>query len=792
MHLRVLSGEPASGAVESESGTIERVMRLRPRRVLEIGCGAGTLLLRAAPHCVRYVGTESSAAVLKQLRARVQAAGLADRVGLIQRDLGDWTGLERESANLVLLNSVTQYLPTVEHLVELLDRVTRSLAPGGAIFLSDVRNLDLLVAFHASAELRDAPPALPVDDLGRRIKDRVAAETELLVTPGFFTALPRRLYRIRKVEVTPKRGPARDDLDAFRYDVTLHTEAPEPSPEPAWDDWTAAGWSVERLRKVLTERRPDVLALGSVPNARTLEHAWTPAALATPNVPATCGELVAAGSAVRACGVEPEVLWKLGEELGYWVDLSWRRAGSSGQLDVLFRTSARPWDPGVTWPPDESKGLKPWRSYANQPMTKPKADGILPAVRDHLRDRLPDFMMPAAFVVLDTLPLSPNGKVDRRALRNAPKPSTASEASFAPPRTSLEESLAAIWRDLLGVQAVGLDDNFFELGGHSLLAVRLFADIERTFGRKLPLSTLFQAPTLGKLAEVFEQSPSGSPSSALAMLQPRGSRPPLFVIHGIYGDVLEYRDLVSRLGDDQPVYGLEAPLSENDGSVLRTIEQLASGYVAEMRRRQPVGPYFLCGYCWAGTVAFEMACQLRRSGEEVALLALIDAVCPGNHHSAPIADRVTRRGRNLGSRIGRNLRRLTDLQAAMLPRFLWDRAVSLGTELAGSLAYRWSIRLGRPLLPAFRRRRQALLYAGRAYRPPMYPGLVTLLRAEAAASTAGEDPRWGWDRVARGGVELHLVPGGHHDLLKEPNVARIAATLQACLERAGARQSEPT
>jgi amino acid adenylation domain-containing protein len=782
--LRSATGQPVPAGELREylDRTAERLLRLNPRRVIEIGCGSGMLLARLAPHCIRYVATEPSASLLSQARARLEAAGLGDRVTLLQRDLADLAGFESQSADLVILDSMTQYLPSVEYLVGLLEQIPRLLAPGATIFIGGVRNLELLDALHAAHEISRSSDPVPTEELRRAIRIGAAAEQELVIAPALFTALPQHLYQIKRVEVMPRRGPGESELSRFRYDVLLRNELPDTAPTrpPAWRDWPGERWSVEELRRVLREERPGVLALGRVPNARTAAPAWIAANLDAPGAPATAAALAEAGAGAAAGGVDPEALWALGEELGYQVDLSWARCDSSGRYDALFR-GPRTSGAAAVWPEQERRPLAPWDSYGNRPLLKKGNDRLVPALRGHLRDRLPEFMVPSAFVVLDALPLSPNGKIDRRAL---PPPSTPGSASptFEAPQTAVERALAGVWREVLGVEVVGLGDDFFDLGGHSLLAVKLFAEIERTFGRKLPLSTLFQAPTLGRLARVLGQTGAEAPGTSLAVLRPRGSLPPLFVVHGVYGDVLEYRELVGHLDPDQPVYGVEAPPGDGE-AVLRTIEQLASDYVRDLRRQQPSGPYFLCGYCWAGALTFEMARQLRQAGEEVGLLALIDAACPGTR-AVPIAAHVTRRGRSIWTRLSRNLRRLPQLRARAAPQFLWERVVNLGTELVGTLAYSWSVRLRRPLLPAFRRRRQALLYAARSYRPPVYPGRVTLFRARNGTAAAGPPALWGWDRVAAGGVELHEVAGEHLELLKAPRVAELAATLQRCLELA--------
>jgi amino acid adenylation domain-containing protein len=414
------------------------------------------------------------------------------------------------------------------------------------------------------------------------------------------------------------------------------------------------------------------------------------------------------------------------------------------------------------------------------------ADPSSSALREHLASRLPAFMVPSAFVKIESLPLSHSGKLHRRALPPPEAIRPDLDHAFVPPRTPVEASLALVWQELLGVERVGVTDDFFEVGGHSLLAVKLFAQIERTFGRRLPLSTLYQAPTIAQLALCLsgENQRAGS---TLAVLQPNGVHPPLVLVHGVFGDLLRYRDLVARLGPEQPVYGLEAPVGSDGAAVLCAMEELAARHVKELRERQHRGPYFLCGYCWAGALAFEMACQLRSAGEDVALLALIDSVRPGVRRAGSAHRRARKQLGQFLSRVGRNLRRLGDLEVREMRGFLAQRLVNLATEVAGVSAYRWSRRLQRPLLPTFRQPFGALTQAGRSYRPRVYEGRVTLFRV---ANLPGmDDPSWGWSGVAAGGVELHDAPGEHLTLMHDPHVDGLAAQLRECIYRARGQRS---
>ena len=238
----------------------------------------------------------------------------------------------------------------------------------------------------------------------------------------------------------------------------------------------------------------------------------------------------------------------------------------------------------------------------------------------------PGYVVPSAFVVLESLPLTANGKLDRRAL---PVPvALQAERGSVPPRDALETQLVAIWEKVLGLQPISITDNFFDLGGHSLMAVRIFAEIERTLGKRLPLATLLQMPTVETLAPRVRQATRPEDYGPLVAIQLQGSRPPFFGIHGRDGNVLFYRKFSQLLGKDQPFYGLQAQGLDGKPIARISVETMAAYYLEGMRKVQPQGPYLLGGYSFGGLAAYEVARHLRAAGEEVALLALFDAFNP--------------------------------------------------------------------------------------------------------------------------------------------------------------------
>ena len=387
-------------------------------------------------------------------------------------------------------------------------------------------------------------------------------------------------------------------------------------------------------------------------------------------------------------------------------------------------------------------------------------------LRELLQQKLPPYMVPSAFVFLDSLPLSPSGKVDQRAL---PAPEVERiEATYVAPRNGTQRQLTALWEQVLRRNPIGIRDDFFELGGHSLMAMQLCALIEEAFDEALPIATLFRAPTIETMARVLDDRGHSARWSSLVPIHPWGSRPPLFCVHGVTGDPFIYRHLALHLGDDQPVYGLQARGLDRESPPHRRIEEMAAHYLSEMRAVQPGGPYHLAGFCFGGTVAFEIARQLRANGEQVGLLALFDAHAKITR-SLPTLEAVrwwlSHYARRARHHLGRNGDR-PGLRGkiAYLARALRQRGAASPPDPADDS----------PLAEIHVR-------ASRSYAPGFYPGTVTVFRSEMARHPS-YDPQLGWQLLARNGVEIHDLAGFHHGMFDEPQVAVLAGKLRRSLE----------
>ncbi|GAA6619990.1 non-ribosomal peptide synthetase [Scytonema sp. NUACC26] len=417
-------------------------------------------------------------------------------------------------------------------------------------------------------------------------------------------------------------------------------------------------------------------------------------------------------------------------------------------------------------------------------------------LRSFLKEQLPEYMIPSAFVVLDTLPLTPSGKVNRRALPAPDITSIESERNYVAPRNEVEQQLAQIWEELLGFQPIGIKDNFFDVGGHSLLAVKLFSKIEKELGKKLPLATLFKSSTIEALAELFlneqhrsdgqgeetssktEQGESSAPSILVA-IQPTGSKPPLFLIHPLGGEVLCYRSLSIHIGKDQPIYGIQPQGIDGKQPLLTKIEDMAALYIKEIQSIQPQGPYYLGGYSLGGTIAYEIAQQLRQQGQETAILIMLDSGVLGQTKRLPFIARTFIHFENL-------------IKAG--PAYISTKVTGWTQWALFHLRHKYLNFLGDvkslsqddPHLKIM----DSNLMAWDRYTYQPFSGRIAVLRTNERCLDAQDravglqyDPLLGWGSLVNGEIDVYHIPGSHFTMFDEPNVREVSEKLKCVLEK---------
>ncbi len=891
--------------------TAAQVRRHRPRRVLELGCGSGLVLFQIAPHCEEYVGTDFSEPSLEYVRRLVaQPERKLGHVRLERRAADELAGLPAAHFDAVILNSVVQYFPCADYLLRVIEGASRLVRPGGVIFLGDVRSLPLLETLHVAIELQQAADDATLHDVQRRMRQRREHEQELAVDPRLFQDLTAAMPAISRVEVSLKRGSYQNELNKFRYDVTLHVDSPAPVVEPQWLDWQQGEWSLAALRDLLATTQPPAIGLHGVANARVQQDVLATQAMHS-QVDETVGEMRARIAGIRASAIDPQQFWALESESPYDIEITWgatpahydvvcRRHwpaedtapavecaaalhnngatnaarkghvahahanghtngtgngnggghangnggshanghshglckpngwnGSNGhsqrsqkqtndcavnQVEEVVPTTFKAKSNGSTQPNERtamkfepssrfqaryvgedraaarqrdvaaprSSSSEPeiarraWSEYTNRPLLAVALRRLVPSLRARLEERLPAYMVPSSIQVLEALPLTRHGKIDRQALSATALTRPIGGSGYVAARDELEAALVQLWEELLQVRGLGVADDFFTLGGHSLLAVRLMAEIERTFGRKLPLAALFQEPTIEHLANLLRQEPNVAGISSLVEMQPRGSRPPLFCVHPAGGTVFCYRDLARHLGGDQPFFGLQARGLSGEAPPQDTVEEMAAHYIDTMRSVQPVGPYRLAGWSLGGNLAFEMARQLREQGDEVALLALLDAGALPPDEQAAIDDFLPIIMGMFPAEENLPLEALRQLPPREQLDYFLKRAAEarLVDDVPGTTQ-------AQHVFDVFRANLKAML----DYRPVEADVAITLFRAAEQTSKLAADPALGWSAYAKRGVDVHTVPGDHVHMVREPQVQHLAAELLASLAR---------
>ncbi len=401
-------------------------------------------------------------------------------------------------------------------------------------------------------------------------------------------------------------------------------------------------------------------------------------------------------------------------------------------------------------------------------------------LRQFLQKKLPEYMIPCAFVSINEIPLTANGKVNRSALPIPDQTRPNLEKAFIAPSNAIEAQLTEIWERVLGINSIGITDNFFELGGHSLLAVKLFTQIEQKLGQKLPLATLFHSPTIEELAKILNQKDNLVSWSSLVPIQPiRNSKPPLFLVHALGGNVIGYQTLVRYLGSEQPIYGLQAQGLDGKQPLHTRVEDMAAHYIQEIRTVQPHGPYLLAGFSSGGTVAFEMGQQLVAQGEQVALLAMFDTYSPKLYIENPSLSHTM-------YAYGRTLLQLSPQakQYYFLAKIDWLRLLLTGNPRSKYdlwSNYNFSEDTNHYNMELIKTLKQATMAD---YVPQVYPGRVTLFTTKEVLRWCRYETHRGWKHLAQDGLDIHDIPGTHLGILDEPNVQILAKKLQVCLEQA--------
>jgi amino acid adenylation domain-containing protein len=396
-----------------------------------------------------------------------------------------------------------------------------------------------------------------------------------------------------------------------------------------------------------------------------------------------------------------------------------------------------------------------------------------------LKTTLPDYMVPVDYILIPELPLTPNGKTDRKLL---PKPELhTSYTAYAPPESDTEKMLANIWSKYLGIEKLGIYDNFFELGGHSLIAVQIMTSIGKITGKLIPIATLFKYPTVQKLALLLQLGQEDTTWKSLVPIKPTGNKMPVYIVHGVGLNVLVFNNIAQNVDIEQPVYGLQSRGLNGIDEVPDSIPGIAALYVGEILEQNPTGPYAIAGYSLGGYIAIEMAIQLQKMGKEVKMLAMLDANLKYFNSQLPLSKQLLTIGY-------RQLRKSV---------FVINSFIKQPGKTISYLGYMIKTRLLQPFglfaeekpedVPAYMQKIvDKLQHAVSQYKTTPYNGTIDLFMSMVRDYYVDDPKQLGWGKLALKGVQVHMVPGNHLDMLLSPNDILFAEIFQDRLDKATA------
>ncbi|HKT52225.1 MAG TPA: alpha/beta fold hydrolase, partial [Candidatus Angelobacter sp.] len=744
--------------------TVSRIRDLKPRRVLEVGCGSGLLLTRLADECQSYIGLDFSAEVLGQLKAYLEKRPDLNNVQLRQGMAHELDFLADGSVDLVILNSVAQYFPSSTYLLHVLSQAVRVTADGGYIFVGDVRNLSQLKILAASVQLEKAKASTDSQSLRQMTLQAMQHEEELVLDAAMFHEIGLRWPRVGHARIEPKSGAYDNELSRFRYDVTLSIGTKQKMAEPdVWLTWDQSGPWQQQLVEQLADKAKSV-GIASIPDLRVAPAVETVRLISDP------------GHAMNAEQIRTAIANVSGEDLNRLISLShdlkpsivWRGFGSDGLYDVIFNPH---WTTQGALP---EAGLEHYRRFANAPTFSVKDASFIAELTEHLRQRIPQYMLPSVIVPVPAWPLTANGKIDRKAL---PSPREEKREGYREPRTPEEQLLCQLFAEVLGLRRIGIEDNFFTLGGHSLLATRLVSQIRKAFGVEVRIRVLFEAPTVAELAVRLKvQTAPEDAFQELLPLRSKGELLPLFCAHPAGGLSWGYAGLMRELDIQRPIYGLQAPGVGHDVPYANSIEEMAADYVNAMRSVQPHGPYHILGWSFGGIVAYAMGCRLQQMGERVALLAIMD--------SYPSDD-------------DRKSSEMTEqkLMEELVPMLGLDQAALKGKPLDFKSVYEAAKKAGE-IPPDFderiaRRNMEMLLHNSRLerkFRAGKYQGDILFFFADK--KDAGHRLPGAWNTYVTGRIDVHSVHCKHYEMTEPAPLKAIGKILNERLRDLAAADEE--
>lgn len=491
---------------------VDLVRSYNPKNVFEIGCGTGLMLFEIAPHCTQFIGSDISQSAIDYIKQQIeQNTDNWEQVELFQGSAIEFGFLKDKNIDTIILNSVIQYFPGIEYLEKVLERAIDLIQAGGIIFVGDVRSFSLYPLFQTSVQLHQAEGTTTGQELNQKIRENIIKESELLIDPGFFILLKKRYPKISHVEILPKTSKYENELSKFRYQVIIHIGPTiEVHEEINWVNWQKENQLIPFLETLLKERGTEIIGLKNIPNHQLVQDRQVYTWLQNKETQVTATELKATKQLSEDV-IKLDDLNNLAAALSYETKVFLENDIHDGGYDILFRKKASHNDfmdlSRIYFKTIEREfSDNQLICYGSDPLKSKLNRRLVPLLNSHLKEELPDYMMPSGYVFVESFPQTLNGKIDRNALVEIGNRELGIIQEYTAPQNETAKKLATLWQEILGRDMIGAKDNFFELGGHSLKATQLTSRIHKEFNTRIDLKSVFTHPTVEMLSDLIHRA----------------------------------------------------------------------------------------------------------------------------------------------------------------------------------------------------------------------------------------------------------------------------------------------
>ncbi len=758
--------------------SVTRIKEINARRIYEIGSGAGQIMFELADGIDYYMATDYAQAAINNIKSRLTAdESRWKHVYASVAAADDFSVVGDTSLDLILINSVAQYFPKTEYMINVVRQAVNKLDKGGCLFIGDMQGMASLEMYHSMDHFPRSSGNTSVRQFREVVDNRMRIEEEFVADPAFFYLLPQLIPHITGVDVQLRHGQSVNETTKYHYDVWLYVGiTPEVFEATIINDWKDIS-TIEKVEGILRSNRGNVIELKHIVNSRTVKDHKLLHLLHSVDPGIKVGDIRKEVEAANG-GIHPDIFWDIADKNDYRAHIRWTTDGTDGMYDVVFI----PVSDKLTLPvcPVDIADADIY-GFARTPVINNEVHvpaELVDMWKKNLHDVLPAYMVPDEFIVLQKFPLTPNAKIDRKAL---PRPQIKRDVDKQNKRTVLtvnEQLVTDIWRDVLGLTDLDPGDDFFQLGGHSLLAVKVMVAIEKKTGKRLPIATLFNNSTIEKLAAQLSDEKPEVVWDSLVPIRTSGSKTPVFLVHGGGMNVLLFKSIIEFFDEDQPVYGVQALGFNHRTDVPNTIQAIAKRYIQEILKVHPSGPYALAGYSLGGFLAFEMARQLKALDKVVSFLGVMDTYA-GNNMFIP----------NKTTRTVKKIARQFNKIPFYTKSFIDNPKEAFEYQLLTVQRRLQKIQTDGPLIPedTFNEYETTVYkkYSDALDNYVLTPLdiKVVLFRVKKRVYFLDDLVHLGWDKFALMGVDVYEVPGDHKTFLFPPNSKEFAKVMQQALDK---------